>query len=257
MGLHLQSACISNIGKLRANNEDNFLFDNKCLEVENHGLRKPVFYKKAIHNAPVCQAVFDGMGGEDYGELAAFVAAQSMKLSITRLSDYAVPERQFLNASCFAMNRAVFSMAQELGTSHMGTTVVILLFSGHDVYSCNLGDSKAFRLRNGEFMQLTEDHSDAGHTSGQKVCRKPPLTQYLGMNPEEIRIEPHIAKGMVLPGDQYLICSDGLTDMLTNAEICGVMSSSRTVEACADELVLRALQRGGRDNITVIISRVL
>ncbi len=256
MNSQLNAACACNIGLVRMNNEDNFLFDGKCMEAENRGLKKPVFSNLSLSDAPVCLAVFDGMGGEEFGELAAFAAAKSLKESLTRLSDFVVPEKRFLSESCQSMNCAVYEKAQELGASHMGTTSAILLFSGHDVYACNLGDSKAFRFRNGEFMQLTRDHTDADFFQEKGIQRKPPLTQYLGIDPEEIQIIPHIAKGTILTGDQYLICSDGLTDMLSNVEICSIMSLAESVEACVETLVNQALKRGGKDNITVIVARV-
>lgn len=257
MNYQLQSACACSIGRIRANNEDNFLFDGKCLESDNRGLKKPIFFEKHVSGSAVCLAVFDGMGGEEFGEIAAFTAAQTLKESQVRLSDYVIPEKRFLTESCLSMNRAVYDKAQELGTSHMGTTAAILLFSGHEVYSCNLGDSKAFRLRGGEFMQLTQDHNDADYLQEKGIDRRPLLTQYLGIDPEEMQIEPYIAKGTVFLGDQYLICSDGLTDMLSNIEICAVMSTAESAEACADELVKQALGKGGKDNITVIVSRVV
>ena len=86
--------------------------------------------------------------------------------------------------------------------------------------------------------------------------KKAPLTQHLGINPEDFLIEPYIAKGELAAGDQYLLCSDGLTDMLSNLEISCIMSESETAEVCADRLVHAALERGGRDNVTVIVCRV-
>ena len=256
MNSQINTACACNIGLVRMNNEDNFLFDGKCMEAENRGLKKPVFCNMSLSDAPVCMAVFDGMGGEEFGELAAFAAAMSLKESLSRLSDYVVPEKRFLSDSCRFMNRAVYEKARELGTANMGTTSAILLFSGHDVYACNLGDSKAFRLRSGEFMQLTRDHTDAGFLQENGIQRKPLLTQYLGIDPDEIQIIPYIAKGTIMSGDQYLICSDGLTDMLSNVEICSIMSIAESAEACVEALVNQALKHGGKDNITVIVARV-
>lgn len=121
------------------------------------------------------------------------------------------------------------------------------------MYSCNLGDSRAYRLRNGEFLQISHDHVE---TRSLAVGRKAPLTQHLGINPEDMLIEPYIAKDKVFPGDQYLLCSDGLTDMLTNFEISDIMLSSEDAESCVTHLINAALEHGGRDNITVIICRI-
>jgi protein phosphatase len=70
-------------------------------------------------------------------------------------------------------------------------------------------------------------------------------------------IEPHIAKGILQSGDMYLLCSDGLTDMLTNFEISDIMLKSENTEACVCELIDRALEHGGRDNITVIVCKII
>ena len=86
--------------------------------------------------------------------------------------------------------------------------------------------------------------------------KKAPLIQYLGMDPEEILIEPFIAKGDLKKGDQYLLCSDGLTDMLTNFEIADIMLNSPDAATCAENLIRAALEHGGRDNITVIVCRI-
>ena len=113
------------------------------------------------------------------------------------------------------------------------------------------GDSRAYRLREGEFLQLSKNHVDL--REGEK---KGPLTQHLGIRPDDYLIEPYIAKGELRHGDQYLLCSDGLTDMLTNVEIDGIMSDTITATECAQRLVDAALEKGGRDNVTAIVCRI-
>ena len=194
-------------------------------------------------------AVLDGMGGENFGECASFTAAEGLKDAEQRLKNFVVPESRFLSETCLALNAAVFARAKELKTNHMGTTLALLYFTRTYVYSCNLGDSRAFRLRGGEFLQITEDHVESREETG---VRKPALTQYLGIDPEEYLIEPYIAKGELQRGDQYLICSDGLTDMLSNLEIVRIMSEAKRPEDCVCSLIDAALEKGGKDNVTVI-----
>ena len=249
----LDAACLCNTGKIRKNNEDNFFFDGRCLEVENNGLKHPVEMVKSLRRE-VCVAVFDGMGGENFGEYASFTAADCMQSTTRKLMDYFIPERKFLSGMCLKINDAVVAKQKELCTDRMGSTMVALYFSHGYVYVCNLGDSRAYRLRDGEFLQLSVDHVEKREGEHR---RKAPLTQHLGIDPEEFLIEPYIAKGELQHGDQYLLCSDGLTDMLTNLEIDDIMTTAITTEECAQKLVDAALEKGGKDNVTVIVCRII
>lgn len=249
----LDAACLCSTGKVRKNNEDNFFFDGRCLEADNSGLKHPVSMTKQLRRE-VCIAIFDGMGGENFGEFASFAAADCMQKMTRRLKDYFIPERRFLNEMCLRVNAAVVEKRKELCTERMGSTMVALYFSHNYVYVCNLGDSRAYRLRDGEFLQLSEDHVEK--REGQ-TTKKTPLTQHLGIDPEDYLIEPYIAKGELKHGDQYLLCSDGLTDMLSNFEIDEILSTAASTEDCAQKLVDSALEKGGKDNVTVIVCRIL
>ena len=248
----LDAACLCSTGKVRKNNEDNFFFDGRCMEADNNGLRHPVTMTRALRRE-LCVAVFDGMGGEQFGELASFAAADCMQNTTRRLKDYFIPERRFLQEMCLKINEAVVARQKELCTTHMGSTMVALYFSHDYVYVCNLGDSRAYRLRDGEFLQLSVDHVEK---RDEPTKKKAPLTQHLGIDPEEFLIEPYIAKGELKRGDVYLLCSDGLTDMLSNLEIDEILGSGASVEACAQQLVDAAQEKGGKDNVTVIVCRI-
>lgn len=253
MAFVLDAACMCSTGKVRKNNEDNFFFDGRCLEAENNGLKHSVTMTKTLRRE-LCVAVFDGMGGENFGEFASFAAADCMQKSTRRLADYFIPEKRFLNEMCMRINDAVVEKKREFCTEHMGSTMVALYFSHGFVYVCNLGDSRAYRLRDGEFLQISEDHVEKREG---RESKKAPLTQHLGIDSEEFLVEPYIAKGELKSGDQYLLCSDGLTDMLSNFEIDALLSDSADAETCADRLVAAALEKGGRDNVTVIVCRIL
>lgn len=250
MAYLMQASCLCDMGKVRKNNEDNFFFDGRCMPETNEGLKHPVSMTHTLRKE-LCVAVFDGMGGENFGEAASFVAADGMQKITRRLKDYFFPEKRFLKDMCTKLNEAVLDRAKELCTSRMGSTMVALYFSHGFVYCCNLGDSRSYRLRDGEFLQISEDHVEK--REGKK---KTPLTQHLGIDPEDFLIEPHIAKGELQRGDQYLLCSDGLTDMLTNLEIDEIMTQADSAETCVQSLVDAALEKGGKDNITVIICRI-
>ena len=102
----LDAACLCDTGKIRTNNEDNFFFDGRCLEEENIGLMHPILMTKPLYGETIV-AIFDGMGGESYGECASFAAAEYMKKMTHRLKDFFIPERERLNRMCAQINEAV------------------------------------------------------------------------------------------------------------------------------------------------------
>lgn len=254
MAYLIEAACGCNKGRIRRNNEDNFLFAGQCLPMENDGLESPIAVLSSLCHERI-MAVFDGMGGENFGEAASFTAADCMKKAEKRLWDYFIPERRRLLTLSNNLNVAVVNAAEERHTERMGTTFVTLRFLRQYVHICNLGDSRAYRLRNGELIQLSEDHVETPRRP-EDIGRKMPLTQHLGIDPEYYLLEPHIAKSRLCSGDQYLLCSDGLTDMLTDEEIKAVLLAEESAEVCVDQLIRRALKNGGRDNITAIVCRI-
>lgn len=148
------------------------------------------------------------------------------------------------------MNDAVCAGCEALPYGRMGTTVAALLFTAEEVYACNLGDSRIYRLRGRVLTQMSVDDSEpvpegTGHG-------KPPLTQYLGVFPDELTLVPHLVKSALKPGDFYLLCSDGLTDLLPNVMIADCIRQHTSVRQITDHLLRAALQNGGRDNVSVI-----
>ncbi len=253
MPFWIEAACACNTGRIRKNNEDNFFFDGRCLEENHQGLECPLTMTKALRD-DICVAIMDGMGGENFGECASFTAAECLKTSKDRLKGFLVPEERFLIETAQLINAAVVAKAKELQTSHIGSTLVMLCFTKSQVYSCNLGDSRSYMLREGVFLQLSEDHVEESRADKRK---KPRLTQYLGIDPEEVLIEPYITRGKLRRNDQYLLCSDGLTDMLDNSEIVSIMISAKNAKESATNLIHAALEKGGKDNITAIVCRIL
>lgn len=253
MRLFIDAACGCNVGKIRRNNEDNFFFADKCLELENQGLRNTACFSEALKSG-LCFAVFDGMGGENFGEVASFTAARQMQTITRSVSDYFVSERKYLLKLTAQLNNAVVEAKKKLCTDRCGSTMAVLYFSSGYAYVCNVGDSRVYRLRDREFLQLSVDHVEK---RSETERRKAPITQYLGIDPETMQIEPYIAKGKIEKGDTYLLCSDGLTDMLTNFEISNIMLNCEEPEDCVQTLLQSALEHGGRDNITVIVCKIV
>ena len=252
MRFMLEAACGCHRGKKRNNNEDNFYFDGKCLERGNNGLKNPAWSVQPVRQG-MCYALFDGMGGENFGEMASFAAARKMQQIDRAAEDYFVPERKYLREMVWQLNDEVEQLKKNLKTSHMGTTMVSLYFSGRYVYVCNVGDSRAYRLRQGELLQISKDHVE--HRPGREYS-KGVLSQHLGIDREEMEIDPYIAKGELQEGDIYLLCSDGLTDMLSNFEIFCLLRDYKNMDECATALIRAALEKGGLDNITVLLCKV-
>jgi protein phosphatase len=141
----------------------------------------------------------------------------------------------------------------------MGTTVVGLAFVGSRVYVGHVGDSRAYRYRRGRLVQLTEDHSLANEYLRMRVLRREDLPHFpyknvivraLGLQ-DEVVVDTQART--CRPGDRYLLCSDGLTDLVSDEEIFEVLESVERADAATQELIRRAIQYGGVDNVTVLV----
>lgn len=251
MGYMLEAACMCDKGTLRSNNEDNFCFDGRCMEKGEQGLAVPAALKGAVE-VPRLFAVFDGIGGEAFGEEAALAAAKTVcAVCEGRLQTNGIDREAVLRIAEDA-NAAVIQRARSLQVRHMGCTLAMLCVTPEKIYACNVGDSRIYRLRDGQLERMSEDDADRSPLSRG---RKPPLTQCLGIDPAEMRLEPHLREIVPRRGDRYLLCSDGLTDMLPETHIAAVMRTYADAAACTAALCGAALQQGGRDNITVLVCK--
>jgi protein phosphatase len=162
-----------------------------------------------------------------------------------------------MTGSCQEMNDAICGEIDERSVSHMGTTLAAYYFRDGKAWALNVGDSKCLRFRDGALEQLSVDHTDEETMKMNGVTgRKPFITQYLGIRSEDMSICPSFMKDEVRDGDMYLICSDGLTDMLPSDEIAEILCEEGDEEEKVQALLVGALKNGGRDNITVILCRV-
>ena len=248
----LEAGCGCAVGLRRENNEDNFLFRGLHLELENSGLDQVLTWDTPLRS-PAYLAVFDGMGGEANGEEAAWIAARTLKERTDRLPGERVP----LEDVCLEANDRICRRARERGAGLEGATAAILCLHGAEAEIANLGDSRIFLLRDGALRQLSADHTDQALLRAQGITgRRPRLTQHLGIEPEELVIQPHRARMGTRVGDRFLLCTDGLTDMVEEAEIQRILAAPRSMALAAEELIRRALAAGGRDNVTVICCAV-
>lgn len=252
MTFEIDYAYACHVGKVRANNEDNFWCCGHFLPVQNKGLEAVRRgSKKKAADLPVL-AVFDGMGGESCGEVAAHLAAEALDRYYQRQKEQLRRDgEKFVKEACLEMDRAVCAYGKENCIAAMGTTLAMLAFTEKGIYACNLGDSRIYRESGGSFMQISTDH-----TLGGARFRKAPLTRYLGPREEELAPEPALRR-LPYPGQsQYLLCSDGITDMLSEVELASILSRGEEPEAAVERILNLALEKGGRDNATVVLCRV-
>lgn len=258
--IYLNCACMCSIGNVRSNNEDNFLFAGQYMDRANRGLKKTALYNSVLAK-PVCFAVFDGMGGEDNGEDASYTAAAALDGYLSAHSDDA-SGGELLRGACAAMNENVCARRIQLKVKSMGSTAAILYLipegDGCRACICNLGDSRVYMMRGGVLRQLSVDHAESREQAEAKgaLGHKPRLTAYLGVLEKDAGVRPYVAEIAAEPGDQFLICSDGVTDMLTGQELVSVMTREQSAGECAQALVSAALANGGRDNATCVICRL-
>ena len=244
----IQSACGCHQGKVRVRNEDNFYFDGKTLPQSNSGM-KEILYSEREANSPVCFAIFDGMGGEANGEEASYIAAQTLREYVDR--GISLPAD--LVKMCLEANSKLCEAAVRRHAMTVGSTAAVLSFDTEWAHCANIGDSKVFLFRGEELRQLSVDHTDEAIMRRYGQSRPPRLTQYLGIPPDDMVIEPHTISIALRRGDWFLMCSDGLSDMVPNPRIQELLSRSASAQGAVEELVEAALSAGGRDNITTIV----
>lgn len=240
----VQYACVSHIGKIRRMNQDNLICDNQHLESDGTGIEFPLCGVKTTEKTSLF-GIFDGMGGEACGEIASYIAAKDA--SELELGKDVVGE---LADFCEKANGDICDYAEEHGVSCMGTTAAMLAFSDRVITLCNIGDSKVFRFCDGILEQISVDHL-ASAPFGVKA----PLSQNLGIPPSEMVIEPYFAQGPYCRGDVYLICSDGLTDMVSIDDITEVLNGN-PIEEAVNVLLEQALTNGGKDNTTILLCKI-
>jgi protein phosphatase len=217
----------------------------------------------------------DGMGGYAAGEVASAIAIETITKRMTEgLADLKrgeVDEATGLSADSMLLKQAVEEANRAInGASKsqpqcegMGTTIVACLFYDNKAHIAHVGDSRLYRIRNNEFQQITLDHSllqeliSRGFytpAEARKSLNKNLVTRALGVDPT---VDVEVQEDVVLVGDTYLLCSDGLSDMVEDDDIHLTISTfSANLQMAAEQLVQLANENGGRDNISVILSRV-
>ena len=254
LGTVLEVATATDSGMVRSHNEDSIAAD-----------------------AEIGLAVLaDGMGGYNAGEVASGIAVAMLTTEMKRALEDQEPHQsdgssgepvaaKLIRENSAKANAAIFQTAKSQPQyAGMGTTLVAALFFDNRMVVGHIGDSRLYRLRKDSFEQITRDHSllqeqiDSGMITKEQARfsqNKNLVTRAVGIDPE---VEAEIHTYDVEPGDIYLLCSDGLSDMVTDEDIQATLGTLQSnLPLAATQLVQLANDNGGRDNISVILVRVL
>ena len=240
MTLALHYALRSDVGLLREGNED------------------------SAYAGPRLLAIADGMGGHAAGEVASAVA----------ISAIAPLDRQNLASSEDMLDALAAAVASARNTLHdmsasdpavegMGTTLTALLWAGAQVAVCHIGDSRAYLLRDGDLYQITRDHTliqslvDEGRLSPAAAANHPQRSLIMRALQGSTDADPDLAMHEALLGDRYLLCSDGLTDVVEDESVHDVLSTIPDPDQAVNQLIALAIHNGGPDNITCIVADVV
>lgn len=249
MALALNIGKCTLLGNYRENNEDS-------IEV------------KQFPDMSLC-IVADGMGGQAAGEIASKraieVVPRELRKSLTA-SATADQARQAIRKAVVQANEEIITMGSlDRDLKNMGTTIVLALWrKGSDLLISNLGDSRAYMVRGNSIEQLTVDHSLAQALVENKTISaaeakehrfRNVLWKYLGS--KEVGEGPDVKVVPIQPGDKFVLCSDGMSGPIPDAQLLSFVQEQPDVQACADGLGQLALDNGSRDNVSVIVIEVV
>ena len=238
MTLALRYAVRSDVGLLREGNED------------------------SAYAGPHLLAIADGMGGHAAGEVASAVA-----ISALAGLDEEVPVSdllELLSAAVANANATLHEMSsQDPSVEGMGTTLTAMLWSGSTVALCHIGDSRAYLLRDDDFYQITHDHTlvqslvDDGRLSPEQAHTHPQRSLVMRALQSSTDAEPDLSVREALAGDRYLLCSDGLSDVVSEQTMHKTLVKFTDPEEAVHQLIDLAIRGGGPDNITCIVADVV
>lgn len=263
--MRYHAVVMTNLGRVRRNNEDNFYFNGKFHDVDEDLSD----YTALMHekNETGLFAICDGMGGEALGEQAAYIAVSGLPEIEAALK--ANPELSLQEAANSYLLRTNDVLCQQMrwnGGLRMGTTFSALLLRDDTAQTVNLGDSRIYLIRDNQIFQLTRDHThaqrllDLGVITQEEAKNHPErhrLLQHLGLFPEERPLHPAYSTQFWLqPNDLLLLTSDGITDMVESEELLELIDLNLSVREQAKKIMSLALENGGRDNATLIVLRI-
>lgn len=208
-------------------------------------------------------AVADGMGGAAAGEVASRIFVETATEVFASHSTEQTQMDRVKNAFTFANSRILDHVASNPEHAGMGCTAEILAISGDDIVIGHIGDSRTYRLRNAELKQLSVDHSLVADQVKQGLISEQDARNHAmrhvilrAVGAKEF-VELDLLKGKGLSGDIFLLCSDGLSDMVDDAAIRNCLTRRESLEALAGQLIELAKAAGGKDNVTVVLVELL
>ncbi len=244
MTVSVQYTCAgrTDIGIIRSGNEDNYLM------LPEQG----VFI------------VADGMGGHAAGEVASEMAVQTIARGLTGVVGKSENDAtQMMTRAIIGANSAIFRRTMDEPEKRgMGTTATAMIVNGPRYILGQVGDSRAYLLRDSVLTQITKDHSyvqeqvDAGYLTPEQARTHPysnVITRCVGANSDVV---PDVYVGTLQSDDVFVLASDGLTGMLEDDELLGILNSDPQPAVIVDKMISEANRRGGLDNITVVIIRI-
>ena len=270
-GVRVESAAVSHPGLVRPNNEDHYLIAEAGRYFHSRQSNLPAGsvpdnYQEVIHAIGVA----DGMGGQAAGEIASRLALTLLvnlvldapiwifsheEQHVQAIIDLTASRFRFVNAALLATGR------EDPRLFKMGTTLTVVRSLGTDLIVAHVGDSRAYLFRNRSLERLTRDDTlaqeirDASPAEGmQQIAARfrHLLTQSLGS--DKVEIVPQIRRETLQDGDKLLLCTDGLTDLVSDEVIADQLTRADSPQANCDALLERALAAGGKDNVTVAIA---
>ena len=249
---NVQAALCGGKGKKRSNNEDAFYFNGKYQSIQD--MDNDITLAKEFPLNGCLFAICDGMGGHANGEVASYTAVSGMTDLQQRLmsEDFSASLQKW----CLQADELIAKR-----TEGGGCTLVLLYCKNNTVYCAHIGDSRAYLYHDGALAPLTKDHSrvqsliSAGFITPEEARTHPQrniINRFLGMH-GEIRCEPSFAPNhFPCRGDRYLLCTDGITDMLSDSQLEALCKAHKSSLECANAIYNAAMEMGGKDNLTIL-----
>jgi protein phosphatase len=266
--VRVEFGALSHPGLIRENNEDHYLVVHRRRVRDVLLSNLPVERLNQAEQEAYSLLVADGIGGHVFGELASFLAlwtawdlgGEEIKWAIKMNAREADELKQKAAVLFRLLDRALQSAAQaQPQLSGMGTTVTVCYTTGPELFVLHAGDSRAYLYRGGALRRLTRDHTraqamiDAGLAEPEsyaEISRRHVLTNYVGAGNVAVDVEHH----RLADGDRLLLCTDGLTDLVSEMEIAALLEVHPRPEDACRALLARALDSGGPDNVTVVLA---
>ena len=207
-------------------------------------------------------AVSDGLGGHAAGEVASAISVDALFEGATKEAAPGLDEEARLRGIVSWASRHVRKVGERIDRRGMGATLTAIFFHRAGSYVAQIGDSRAYRIRDGEITQLTRDQSyvqalvDRGMLTPEEAEHSPQKNLVMQVMGQSKDVSAAVEKLEIEPGDRYLLCSDGLSNSINDDEILRFASEPATPDQACDALIAKANEAGGRDNITVVLAAI-